>query len=100
MINERPQDKWLAPDTAAQMRTYSAQRMKGAWSRVTWSGILMLLFAGNLVRLLNDSHRDDTTIMFALVPAILLARFGYYVWRLIAAKRDVFEVKRSLGVVD
>jgi hypothetical protein len=99
MTNERPQDKWLAPDTAAQLRTYSAQRMKGVWFRVAWSGALLVLFAVNLTHRLEDAQRNDTTTSLAVITAIVLLRFGYYVWRLISARRDVEAMKRSLGIM-
>ena len=99
MPNERPQDKWLAPDPAAELRSYSAQRMKGAWFRVAWSGVLLILFAINLTHRLDDAQRNDTTIPLAVITAIVLLRFGYYVWRLISARRDVEAMKRSLGIV-
>jgi hypothetical protein len=99
MINERPQDKWLSPDPAAQLKTYSSQRMKGAWFRVAWSGALLILFAVNLTHRLDEAQRNDTTTSLAVITAIVLLRFGYYLWRLISARRDVEAMKRSLGIV-
>jgi hypothetical protein len=99
MTSERPQDKWLQPDTSAQLRTYTQQRMKGAWFRVIWSGALLLFFAYTLGDRLKYAQKNDATNGLILFTLLVLARFGYYTYRLVKAHRDVAEMKRSLGVV-
>jgi hypothetical protein len=99
MTTERPQDKWLQPDTAAQLRTYTAQRMKGAWFRVIWSGALLLFFAYTLGDRLKYAQKNDATNGLIVFTILVLGRFSYYTYRLIKAHRDVAEMKRSLGVV-
>jgi hypothetical protein len=99
MPSNYPQATGVPTDPAAQLKTYADQRMKGAWFRVLWSGALLVFFALTLGRRLDYAQKNDGTIGFAIITALVLARFGYYLYRLIKAQRDVAEMKRSLGIV-
>ncbi len=102
MTSERTQDnpnQLLQPDTAAQLRTFTEQRMKGVWFRVVWSGALLLFFAYTLGDRLKYAQKNDATNGLIVFTILVLGRFGYYMYRLIKARRDIAEMKRSLGVI-
>ncbi len=90
MTSERPQDQWLGPNAETlHMLPAAQQRAKSALFRVVWSGALLLFFGFSLSRRLEEAHKNDTTTSFAVITLIVLARFGYYLYRLIAARREV-----------
>ena len=99
MTTERFQDKALRPGTAAELQNYSQQRMKGLWFRVMWSGVLLCFFIATLTQRLEFARRSDSTVSFGVITVLVLARFGYYIFRLIQGRRDVAAMKHSLGVI-
>ena len=71
--------------------------MKGPWRRVVWSGCLLLLFGSGAIARLLEADKNDQTWGLVVFAGVGLLRFGYYLFRLIEAKREVAEMKRSLG---
>jgi len=99
MTSERPQDQWLgsAPNAdALHMLPLAQKRAKSALFRVIWSGALLVLFGFSLSRRLEEAQKNDTTTTFAVITLIVLGRFGYYVYRLLAARRAVAALQQRV----
>jgi hypothetical protein len=95
----RPQDQWLQPDPYAQLKSYTEQRMKGVWFRVTWSGALLLFFVLTLGSRLERAQKTGNNAGLIIVTLLVLGRFGYYLFHLIKARQDVAAIKRSVDMV-
>jgi len=99
MTSERPQDQWMPPAAnadALHMLPIAQKRAKSALFRVIWSGALLILFGFSLTRRLDEAQKNDTTTTFGVITLIVLARFGYYLYRLIAARREVAALQQRV----
>ncbi len=79
------------------MQTIAEKQLKNAWFRVFWSGALLLLFGSSVTSRLEAAQRNDQTTAFGVITLLVLVRFGYYVWRLIQARKQVAQMKRMSG---
>ena len=99
MMPGRPQDRWFAPDAAAQLRKFNAQVVAKAWKGVILWGVLALVASiGAAGFWFGDRDEQHQAARYMIWTVIWVVRFGYSLWRLVSAKKEAREMQCSINV--
>jgi hypothetical protein len=86
----------MQQDPQAEVRSYSARRMKQAWRSLGISTLLLMIGAMTYAELRSDEVQGAQRDAYVLLLWLFIGRFAWSAWKYLCARRHVTAIRHGI----